>query len=249
MIERDFVKQKKNEFQLKEFITATLKNVGHSYTELQRTPLGEKVIIHTSKPGLIVGRKGQNISKLTELLKTRFKLENPQVEISEVEHPEFVANIVGERIASAIERFGSNRFKGIMHKTMSDVLAAGARGVEIRLSGKLPGARAKSWRIYGGYLKKSGDAAITHVSKSCTVAKLKSGVIGIQVSILPPGITMPDTIKFIEQIKETEKKTEKAEEEKMPEKETAAEDKEKKEAADKKPRKKKTDRKEKNESG
>jgi len=58
MIERDFVKQKKREFQVQKFITSTLKNVGHSYTEIQRTPLGEKIIIHTSRPGLIVGRKG-----------------------------------------------------------------------------------------------------------------------------------------------------------------------------------------------
>jgi len=249
MIERDFVKQKKREHQVKEFIMSTLKNVGHSYTELQRTPLGEKVIIHTSRPGLIVGRKGQNISKLTEVLKKKFNLENPQVEISEVEHPDLVASIVGERIASALERFGSNRFKGIMHKTMSDVIAAGARGVEIRLSGKLPGARAKSWRIYGGYLKKCGDAAITHVSKACVVAKLKSGVIGIQVSILPPGIIMPDTIKFIEPEEKKEEKTE--EKEKEGEKETDAEATDKKEEskdANKKPKKKKAKKKEENES-
>jgi len=215
MIERDFVKQKKKEFQVQGFITSTLKNVGHSYTELRRTPLGEKVIIHTSRPGLIVGRKGQNISRLTDLLRTEFKLENPQVEISEVEHPDLEANIVGERIASALERFGSNRFKGIMHRTMSDVIAAGARGVEIRLSGKLPGARAKSWRIYGGYLKKCGDAAMTYVSKANVVAKLKSGVIGIQVSILPPGITMPDSIRVLDptEAKETTEKSEEKKEE------------------------------------
>ncbi|MBI2664748.1 30S ribosomal protein S3 [Candidatus Woesearchaeota archaeon] len=198
MIEREFVKQKKREFQVKEFISSTLKNVGHSYTELQRTPLGEKIVIHTSRPGLIVGRKGQNISQLTETLRKRFSLENPQVEISEVEHPDLDSQIVAERIAYALERFGSNRFKGIMHRTMSDVLAAGAKGVEIRLSGKLPGARAKSWRIFGGYLKKCGDAAIMNVSKAIVSAKLKSGVIGIQVRILPPGIIMPDAIRIIE---------------------------------------------------
>jgi len=213
MIERDFVKQKKKEFQVQEFISATLKNVGHSFTELQRTPLGEKVIIHTSRPGLVVGRRGQNIIKLTELLRTKFKLENPQVEISEVEHPDLIAKIVGERIASALERFGSNRFKGIMHKTMADVLGAGAKGVEIRLSGKLPGSRAKSWRVYGGYLKKCGDTAVMYVSKANVVAKLKSGIIGIQVSILPPGITMPDSIKQIEPAEEKEK-SEKNEEKK-----------------------------------
>lgn len=258
MIERDFVKQRKKEFQVGEFISANLKNVGHSYTELQRTPLGEKVIIHTSRPGLIVGRKGQNISKLTEMLKKEFKFENPQVEISEVEHPDLVAVIVGERIASALERFGSNRFKGIMHKTMSNVLAAGAKGVEIRLSGKLPGARAKSWRVYGGYLKKCGDAAIMYVSKACVTAKLKSGVIGIQVSIMPPGVTMPDSIKFIEEeTKKTEEKTEEKTETKEAEKprekaegKTETRETEKPEVkkeekeAKKKPRKKKAEKKE-----
>ena len=210
MIERDFVRQKKREFQVQEFISSTLRNVGHSYTELQRTPLGDKVIIHTSRPGLIVGRKGQNIGKLTETLQGQFDLENPQVEISEVEDPDLDARIIAERIGSSLEHFGSNRFKGIMHKTMENVLAAGAVGVEIKLSGKLPGSRAKSWRIYGGHLKKCGDAAIVHVRKAIVIARLKSGVIGIQVSILPPGITMPDTIRFISQEKEAE--TEKPEE-------------------------------------
>lgn len=197
MIERDFVRQKKREFQVQQFISSTLKNVGHSYTELQRTPLGDKVIIHTSRPGLIVGRKGQNIGRLTGTLQAEFNLENPQVEISEVEHPDLDARIVAERIASSLEHFGSNRFKGIMHKTLENVLAAGAIGVEIKLSGKLPSSRAKSWRIYGGHLKKCGDAAIVHVRKGRVVAKLKSGVIGIQVDILPPHIIMPDTIRLL----------------------------------------------------
>jgi len=198
MIERDFVKQKKREFHVQKFITTTLKNVGHSFTEIQRTPLGEKIIIHTSRPGLIVGRKGQNIRALTESLQSRFDLENPQVEISEVEHPDLDASIVAERIASALERFGSNRFKGIMHKTLENVLSAGALGVEIRLAGKLPSSRAKAWRIYGGHLRKCGEAAIVYVRKATVIAKLKSGVIGIQVDILPPDITMPDTIRLIE---------------------------------------------------
>ncbi len=260
MIERDFVRQKKREFQIQEFISASLKNVGHSYTELQRTPLGDKVIVHTSRPGLIVGRKGQNISKLTEILKTRFSLENPQVEISDVENPMLDANIVAERISSSLERFGSNRFKGIMHKTMDDVLSSGALGVEIRLSGKLPSSRAKSWRVYGGHLKKCGDSAIMNVRKATIVAKLKSGVIGIQVNILPSSAIMPDLITIREpegekkspepapakeeaeagKEKREEKKEEAAEE--AP-KETAAETPEPKEKPAKKARKKKDEKK------
>lgn len=198
MIERDFVEQKKKEFQIQEFVSETLKNAGHSHTKLQRTPLGEKVVIYTSRPGLIVGRKGQTISKLTEVLKRKFGLENPQVEIAEVPNPNIDSRIIAERIASELERFGANRFKGIMHKVADDVLSGGAIGVEIRLSGKLPSSRAKSWRVAGGYLRKCGDAAMTYVNKTILTAQLKPGVIGIQVRVMPKGITMPDEIKAIE---------------------------------------------------
>ncbi len=201
MIEREFVEQKKKEFQIQEFVSETLKNAGHSHTKLQRTPLGEKVVIYTSRPGLIVGRKGQTISKLTEVLKKKFGLENPQVEIAEVSNPSLDSRIVAEKIASDLERFGSNRFKGIMHKASEDVLAAGAIGVEIRLSGKLPGARAKSWRVAGGYLRKCGDAAMSFVDTTIHAALLKPGVIGIQVRIMPSGIVMPDEIKMPEEEK------------------------------------------------
>ena len=201
MIEREFVEKKKKEFQIQEFVSETLKNAGHSHTKLQRTPLGEKVVIYTSRPGLIVGRKGQTISKLTEVLKKKFGLENPQVEIAEVSNPNLDSRIVAEKIASDLERFGSNRFKGIMHKASEDVLASGAVGVEIRLSGKLPGARAKSWRVAGGYLRKCGDAAMSFVNTTIHAALLKPGIIGIQVRIMPSGIIMPDEIKMKEEEK------------------------------------------------
>ena len=201
MIEREFVEQKKKEFQIQEFVSETLKDAGHSHTKLQRTPLGEKVVIYTSRPGLIVGRKGQTISKLTEVLKKKFGLENPQIEIAEVSNPNLDSRIVAEKIASDLERFGSNRFKGIMHKASEDVLASGAIGVEIRLSGKLPGARAKSWRVAGGYLRKCGDAAMSFVNTTIHAALLKPGIIGIQVRIMPSGIIMPDEIKMKEEEK------------------------------------------------
>lgn len=198
MIEREFVEQKKKEFQIQEFVSETLKNAGHSHTKLQRTPLGEKVVIYTSRPGLIVGRKGQTISKLTEVLRKKFGLENPQVEIAEVSNPMLDSRIVAERIVSELERFGANRFKGIMHKAAESVLGAGAVGVEIRMAGKLPGARAKRWRVAGGYLRKCGDAAVTYVDKTIMTSQLKSGVIGVQVRIMPQGFVMPDEIRLKE---------------------------------------------------
>ncbi|MBW2993413.1 30S ribosomal protein S3 [Candidatus Woesearchaeota archaeon] len=199
MIERDFVKQKKKEFQIEEFVSKKLKNVGHSHTKMQRTPLGEKIVIAASRPGLVVGREGQNIKSMTIALKKKFKLENPQIEIQEVEDINLDPKIVAEYIASSLERFGPTRFKGIGHKVMDGVMKAGALGVEIKISGKIPSARAKNWRFYSGYLKKCGDVAISGVKSAYANAELKSGMIGIQVKIMPPDLRLPDDIRLIKE--------------------------------------------------
>src|SRR3989344_5068497 len=198
MIERKFVAQKIKEFQIEEYITQSLKNVGHSHTKMVKTPLGEKIIIFASRPGLIVRRKGQNIKQLTKTLKKRFNLENPQIEISEVENPSLDAHIMAEKIVDALEKFGSEKFKAIGHKIMTEVMRSGALGIEIVVSGKVPSARAKSWRFYSGYLKKCGDIAIVGVRKSNTQAQLKTGIIGVKVSIMPPDIKLPDDIKLVD---------------------------------------------------
>jgi len=202
MIEREFIKQKKIEFQIQEFISNSLRNSGHSHTRLQKTPLGEKIIISASRPGLIVGREGKNIKKLTIDLKKRFKLENPQIEIEEVKDINLNSRIVAERIASELERFGLSRFKGIGHKVLGEVMGDKALGIEIIMSGKIPSSRAKRWRFYQGYLKKCGDIAITGVDTAYTTAHLKTGAIGIQVRIMPPGTKLPDKVELLEEKEE-----------------------------------------------
>ena len=82
MIERQFFARKIKEQQIEEFISSNLDKAGYSHTEIIRTPLGEKIIIYTSRPSLIVGRKGTNIKELTEVLKKKFGMENPQIEVS-----------------------------------------------------------------------------------------------------------------------------------------------------------------------
>lgn len=217
MIERDFIKQKVKEQSIHEFITKNLNNVGHSNTKMIRTPMGEKIVVYASRPGLVVGREGQNIKKITAQLKKKFKLENPQMEISEIENINLDAQVVAERIASALERFGSSRFKGVGHKVMADVMNSGALGIEIVISGKIPSARARKWRFYSGYLKKCGDIALTGVKSAYARAELKSGTVGIKVKIMPPDIKLHDKIRLakeketiVEESKE-EKKLEKGE--------------------------------------
>lgn len=226
MIERSFVSQHLKEYMIEEFISENLKKVGHSHTKMIRTPLGEKIIIFTSRPGLIVGRKGQNIKKLTKTLKKKFQLDDPQIEISEVENIFLDPQIVAEKIANSLERFGTARFKGIGHKVIADVMKSGAGGIEIIISGKIPSARAKRWRFYSGYLKKCGNTAKEDVLKAYTIASLKTGIVGIQVRIIPSNIKLPDKFTVTDTVIEEAKKEELEEDKKeespeKPKKETA----------------------------
>jgi small subunit ribosomal protein S3 len=197
MIERKFVSENLKEYSIEEYLRTVIGKAGLSYIKMQRTPLGEKIIICSSRPGIIVGKAGSNIAKLTRDLKEKFGLENPQIELVEAENPMSDANIVAESVANSLERFGTARFKGVGHKAMSDIMRSGARGVEILISGKIPSSRAKSWRFYMGYLKKSGDIAISGVNTAYSRAKLKTGVVGIQVRIMPSTTKLPDDVEKI----------------------------------------------------
>lgn len=199
-IERKFIDQNMREFRIKRFVEENVQRVGLSDVKLKKTPLGDKIIIRASRPGLVVGRGGASIQLLTGQLKEEFVLDNPQIEIEEIERPDLDADIVAERVLNTLERFGSGRTKSIGHRAMADTIRAGALGVEIIISGKIPSMRAKSWRFYQGYLKKAGDIAVEGVNKSIKSVTLKSGAVGIRVSIMPPGIVLPDHITLTEKI-------------------------------------------------
>lgn len=218
MIERKFVAQKVKEYEIQEFVMESLGKSGISYIKLQPTPLGEKIIVYSSHPGLVIGKAGENIKKLTATLKKKFELENPQIEISEIQNPDIDAKIVADKIAFYLERYGTKNFKGIMHKAITDIMGAGARGVEVVLSGKLPSIRAKTWRVLEGYMKKCGDIAISQVDIGKSVANLKSGTIGITIKIMPADLVLPDHIEIkdivVQPVVEEAKKEEKVEEKK-----------------------------------
>jgi small subunit ribosomal protein S3 len=243
MIERKFIERNLKRFLIGSYIEKTLGNVGFSDTKVQRTPLGEKVIISAARPGLVVGRKGGNIKKLTADLKKKFKIENPQIEINEVEEINLDANVVAERISSFLEKFGSSRFKSIGHKVIEDTIRSGALGIEIIISGKIPGSRAKSWRFYQGYLKKCGDMAVSGIKKATKRANLKSGTVGIKVRIMPAELKALYSIELKKEIEEViEEVKEKPAEEKKEEKPPKEKKKTKKEK-DKKTKKNKLEKK------
>jgi small subunit ribosomal protein S3 len=193
MEERNIVKFKKDEFSIKEYIKSVLGKGKISKVRIEYTPIGEKVIISTNKPGLVIGKRGERIEELTNVLKTKFKLENPRVEIEEIKQPEFDAQIIADEIALGLERLGPLKFKVIAYKSLQKIMDAGALGVEIILGGKLPGSRAKTWRFSQGYLKKIGDSAKV-VDRAKAVAQTKPGTVGVKVSILSPYAILKDKI-------------------------------------------------------
>ncbi len=199
MEEKNNVKFKKEEFSIREHIKNYLGKGKVSKVRIEYTPIGEKIIISTHKPGLVIGRKGEKIKELTEILKATFKLENLHIEMEEIKEPEFDAQIMADDIALGLERFGPLRFKVIAYRTLQKIISAGALGVEIRLSGKLPGARAKSWRFAQGYLKKTGDSAKV-VDRAQAIAETKPGTVGIKVSILSPYAKLKDKVDLSDEL-------------------------------------------------
>jgi small subunit ribosomal protein S3 len=217
MEEKKFVHFKKQELGVKEYIKQNLRRGQVSGVKIEYTPVGEKIVIATNKPGLVIGRGGERINELTNYLKRHFKLENPHIEILEIINSDLDAQLVADNIAQKLESMGPLKFKVIAYSTLQRIMAAGAQGAEIRLGGKLPSDRAKSWRFSAGYLKKTGDTSKL-VNKAMSIAQTKPGTVGIKVSILAPNIEMPDRItvdeKFINKIKENKLKIEESEKKK-----------------------------------
>jgi small subunit ribosomal protein S3 len=200
MEERKFVQFKKEEFAIKEYVKNSLGKGRISSVRIEYTPVGEKIVVATNKPGLVIGRRGEKIEELTGVLKRRFKLENPHIDILEITKPEFDAQLIADDIALSLERMGSLKFKVITYKVMKQIMDSKALGVELRLSGKLPSERAKRWRFASGYLKKTGDTAKI-VDKAQSVAKTMAGIIGVKVAILPPDRKIHDQITIDDNIR------------------------------------------------
>jgi len=212
MEEKKTVNLKKEEFQIKEYVKSLLGKGKVSKVKIEYTPMGEKIIVSTNRPGIIIGRGGEKIMELTRELKSNFNLDNPHVEIDEILISELDSQIMADEIALGLERFGPLKFKVIAYRTLQKIMKAGALGAELRLSGKLPGSRARPWRFSQGYLKKAGDST-KFVDKAQARAETKPGTVGIKVSILKSAKGLKDRIditdELIEKLKENNKLKEK----------------------------------------
>ena len=193
MESKKFVAFKKEELGVKDYIKNSLGKGRISNVSIEYTPVGEKIVISTSRPGIRIGRKGEKIDELTRVLKRKFKLDNPHIEIREIKEPRLNAQLVADEVALMLERKGSLKYKVVAYAMLRDIMKAKALGAEIVLSGKLPSDRARSWRFFEGYLKKTGDPSKV-VERAEAQAVTQQGVIGVKVSILPPDAEIHDKI-------------------------------------------------------
>jgi small subunit ribosomal protein S3 len=204
MIERKFIKEKISDYKIQEFLFKNFERSSYSHAVIQKTPLGDKIIIFSSRPGMIVGRGGENLKKITEKLKL-LGIQNPQVDVQEIDNALLDPSLVAERIVEMFLKMGTNRFKFIGHNICEKVLLAGAKGVQVTLAGRIPAARAKMWKFIMGFLPKCGSVAYKEVNQSFRIANLKTGVVGVRVKILGPNIRMPDEIILLNPVIEEHK--------------------------------------------
>ena len=203
-IERMFVKEGIKESKLEEFLRNKFERAGYSHTEIERTPIGTRITVHAFKPGLVIGRSGRRVNELVEEIRKKFGIENPLVDVREVDQPFLDSNVVARRIARAIER-GIN-YKKVANYYVRKVMEAGATGVSIRISGKIMGKeRSRFQKFREGFVATSGDYAEKLVDKAYAQALTKLGIVGIQVRIMKG---MPKEFIFKKEIELKEEKVE-----------------------------------------
>jgi len=193
-VERNFIKQGIKRVELETFLENELSRAGYGGVDIKRILTGTRVTIYVERPGMVIGKKGKSIKQLTDDLEQKFGLEKPQVEVVEIPKPQLSGPIMAKHIAFALERGLSVRRVG--QSMVRTIMEAGARGVEIIISGRIAGERSRSARFYEGYLSKAGEPAKNLVSRGQAVAKLKPGIVGIKVSIMPPDVALPGEIKI-----------------------------------------------------
>ncbi|WP_255148840.1 30S ribosomal protein S3 [Halorarius halobius] len=194
--EQQFIDQGLQRTQIDEFFAQELSRAGYGGMDLAQTPMGTQIVLKAEKPGMVIGKGGKNIRKLTTQIEEQFDLEDPQIDVQEVEEPDLNAQIVADRLANALERGWYFRKAG--HTTIDRIMDSGALGAEIVLSGKVTGARSRVEKFNRGYIKHNGEPAEEIVDRGDGTAVMKLGTIGVQVRIIPPNAELPDDFEIAE---------------------------------------------------
>ncbi|MEM3082229.1 MAG: 30S ribosomal protein S3 [Candidatus Caldarchaeum sp.] len=178
---------------IEEYLREKLKNAFFGGVSISFTPLGTRVTIYAMRPSRVIGPKGKVIKEITEALEKQFGVENPVVTVVEVEVPELNPYVMAERIAQDLAR--GLRYRRVGFWAVKRIMEAGAKGVEVHISGKLTSARARTEKFTEGFMPKSGELAMNYVLEGKSSVLLKSGLFGVRVLIYPPDAPLPEEIK------------------------------------------------------
>ncbi|MCE8423861.1 MAG: 30S ribosomal protein S3 [Candidatus Methanoperedens sp.] len=194
-VERKFVKNGLDKAQMAEYFSKQLERAGYGGMNINRTPMGTQVTIFAEKPGMIIGKGGKTIHKITHDLGTIFHVDNPQIDVQEVKIPELNAQMMASRLAAAIER--GLYFRKAGHNMLRRIMESGALGCEIDIAGKLTGPRKRTEKFVAGNMLHAGNPAMEMVDKGFAIAIKKLGIIGCRVRIVPPSTKLPGRFKTI----------------------------------------------------
>ena len=177
--ERSFATKLEEDLMIRNYVRNRLKKAGISRVVIERTPKRVVLAIHTSRPGVVIGRSGKEIAQLEEELK---KITNKEVKIliSEIKRPELDAYLVAENIANQLE--GRISFRRAMKSAITSAMRMGAEGVRVMCAGRLGGAEMSRTEQY-----KDGRIPLhtlrADIDYAQTTAQTIYGSIGVKVWI------------------------------------------------------------------
>jgi small subunit ribosomal protein S3 len=135
--EKDYAVKLEEDLQLRKYVRRRLEKASVSKIEIERTAKRVILTIHTARPGIVIGKKGSEVDKLREELRSLTNKEI-QLNINEIKKPEMDAYLVAENIARQLQ--GKVSFRRAMKKAITSTMRIGAQGIKIMCSGRLGGA-------------------------------------------------------------------------------------------------------------
>ena len=134
---KDYARFLNTDLRVREFLRKKLANASVSRIQIERPPNEVKVIIHSARPGIVIGKKGEDIERLSQEVSDMMGL-RAKVSVREIRKPELDANLVAESVAQQIER--KIMFRRAMKRAVTNSMRLGALGIKINVSGRLNGA-------------------------------------------------------------------------------------------------------------
>lgn len=135
---QEYGKKILEDIKIRRYINTTLEQAEIAKIEIEKAADNVRVIIHSSRPGIIIGKRGQEIDVMRKKLMSMLKKNNVEISVQEIKKPEIDAVLIAKNIAVQLEKRGS--YKKAMKRAALSAMKSGAKGIKIRCKGRLNGA-------------------------------------------------------------------------------------------------------------